>query len=154
MDYSVKISSQKNKGKGVKIYFFLNSKTLCATRYFKSYFKFLFFRMKESSKLDKRDFETIFKIIIEDHKRSLNSVQDELTTLKLQQAVTRGEESSLRNEVLSLRATETQLRNEVSSLRATETQLRNEVSSLRTMIQGKEEIIEAKEETIRILRSK
>ena len=33
MDYSVKISSQKHKGKGARIYFFLNSQTLCATRY-------------------------------------------------------------------------------------------------------------------------
>ncbi len=64
--------------------------------------RFFFFRMEESSKLEKHDFETIFKIIIEDHKRSLNSVQDELTTLKLQQAVACGEDISLKNEVLSL----------------------------------------------------
>jgi hypothetical protein len=55
--------------------------------------------MEESSK---RDVETIFQIIIQDHKRSLSIVQDELQTLKLQQAMARVEDISLKNEVLNL----------------------------------------------------
>jgi hypothetical protein len=76
----------------------------------------------------KRDVEAIFKIIMEDHKRSLSIVQDELQTLKLQQAVARVEESGLKKELSNIRLEVVNLRLEVVNLRATETQLSNEVT--------------------------
>jgi chromosome segregation ATPase len=102
----------------------------------------------------KSDVESIFKIIMEEHKRSLNSVQDELQTLKLQQAVACVEESSLKKELSNIKLEVVNLRLEVVNLRATETQLINEIKNLNNTIRSKDEIIEAKEETIRFLKSK
>jgi DNA-binding ferritin-like protein len=49
--------------------------------------------------LDKNDFEKIFKLIMDENKRNLKSVQDELAEVKLQlneAAVIRGENIALR----------------------------------------------------------
>jgi hypothetical protein len=99
--------------------------------------------------LDKNDFEKIFKLIMDENKRNLKSVQDELAEVKLQL----NEAAVIRGENIALRAT---IEDYKRNLEETKCELKSQGDRLRIVEAdniGLKASVEAKEEIIRILRS-